>query len=270
MVTRAKRVLVAGGGPAGMKAAVTAAQRGHTVTLVEAGSRLGGQALLAQLLPDRAEFGGLITNLERELAQAGVDILLNTRVDAPYLKDFGADTVIIATGAIPYLPPVEGIETGHVVDAWDVLTGNATLGSNVLVADYRCDWVGMGIAEQLAKNGHHVTLAVNGLHAGQNLQMYLRDLWVARLHELAVEVIPYSRLFGLDGKTIYLSHIVSGKPIVVDGIDTVVVAGAHTPLTDLELSLGSGEIEIHLAGDCLAPRSAEEAIYEGLLSGRAV
>ena len=270
MTARAKRVLVVGGGPAGMKAAVTAAQRGHLVTLVEAGVRLGGQALLAQLLPDRAEFGGLITNLERELTLASVEIHLNTRVDADYVKAFGADAVIIATGAIPYAPPIEGRESGNVVQAWDVLTEKVTPGARVLVADLRCDWIGMGIAERLARNGHRVTLAVNGLHAGQNLQMYLRDLWAATLNDLSVEVIPYSRLFGVDGNTAYLSHIVSGKAIILDDIDTVVLAGGHTPLTDLEQSLDSSDVEIHLAGDCLSPRSAEEAVYEGLLAGRAV
>jgi len=70
--SRKRRVVVVGGGPAGMKAAATAAERGHEVILCEKENRLGGQALLAQMLPGRAEFGGLVTNLERELARAGV------------------------------------------------------------------------------------------------------------------------------------------------------------------------------------------------------
>ena len=74
-----RTVLVVGGGPAGMKAAVIAAQRGHRVTLVEAQRRLGGQALLAQLLPGRAEFGGLVTNLQRELSAAGVEVRTSVR-----------------------------------------------------------------------------------------------------------------------------------------------------------------------------------------------
>ena len=109
-----------------------------------------------------------------------------------------------------------------------------------------------------------------GVHAGQNLQMYLRDLWAARLHDLSVEVLPYMRLFGVDGHTVYLSHIVSGKAVVIDDIDTVVLAGVLAPLTELEASLKASELEMHFAGDCLAPRSAEEAVYEGLLVGRAI
>ncbi len=269
-ISHRKRILVAGGGPAGMKAAVTAAERGHEVILCESGHRLGGQALLAQLLPDRAEFGGLITNLEHEIAKAGVEVRLKTPVDAKLVSSIGAEAIIVATGAIPYTPPIEGREDGHVVEAWDVLTAKANPGSRVLVADWRCDWVGMGLAEKLARDGRHVRLAVNGLHAGQNLQMYLRDLWAVKLHELGVEIIPYARLYGVDRDTAYLTHIVSGKPIVCEAVDTVVMAFGHSPVTTLESELTGLGLPMQLAGDCLAPRSAEEAVYEGLLAGRAV
>lgn len=269
-ISHRKRILVAGGGPAGMKAAVTAAERGHEVILCESGHRLGGQALLAQLLPDRAEFGGLITNLEHEISKAGVEVRLKTPVDAKLVSSIGAEAIIVATGAIPYTPPIEGREDGHVVEAWDVLTAKANPGSRVLVADWRCDWVGMGLAEKLARDGRHVRLAVNGLHAGQNLQMYLRDLWAVKLHELGVEIIPYARLYGVDRDTAYLTHIVSGKPIVCEAVDTVVMAFGHSPVTTLESELTGLGRPMQLAGDCLAPRSAEEAVYEGLLAGRAV
>ncbi len=265
-----KRIVVAGGGPAGMKAAAIAAERGHHVVLCEASGRLGGQALLAQLLPERAEFGGLITNLEREITRAGVEVKLNTRVDAGLATRLGAEAIIVATGAKPYAPSIEGRDNGHVVEAWDVLTARANPGSSVLIADWRCDWIGMGLAEKLARDGRRVRLAVNGTNAGQNLQMYMRDHWMGKLHDLGVEIIAYARLFGVDGDTAYLSHIVTGKAIVCAEVDTVVLAGGHRSESALEAELRMLSIPLHLAGDCLSPRSAEEAVYEGMIAGRAV
>lgn len=263
-----RTILVAGGGPAGMKAAVTAAERGHRVILCEAGPRLGGQVLLAQLLPGRAEFGGLVTNLERELAVTAVDVRTNTRVDRALVERIAPDAVVVATGARPYEPEIEGRDAGHVVGAWSVLQGRANLGDRVLVADWRADWVGMGLAERLVLGGHHVTLVVNAPHAGFNLQLYLRSHWVGRLHRLGIEILSDARLHGVDGTTAYLLHATSGAPIIREAVDTVVLATGHAAETALEQELLQGtDCPVHLAGDCLAPRSAEEAIYEGFMLG---
>jgi 2,4-dienoyl-CoA reductase-like NADH-dependent reductase (Old Yellow Enzyme family)/thioredoxin reductase len=267
---RSQRVLVAGGGPAGMKAAVTAAERGHRVTLFEAKPRLGGQALLAQLLPERSEFGGLVTNLQHEMAKAGVEIRLSAPLTRELVDREKPDAIIVATGGLPYRPTIEGAEDTTVLDAWAVLEGRANPGARVVVADWRCDWVGMGLAEKLAREGRHVRLAVTGTYAGQNLQPYLRDHMVGKLHKLGVEVIPYARLFGVDADTAYMAHIVTGEPIIAENVETVVLALGQQPDTSLEDMLAPLGIPLHLAGDCLAPRSAEEAVYEGMLAGLAV
>ena len=104
---RPLKVMVVGGGPGGMKAAAAAAERGHRVTLYEEAPQLGGQARLAQLLPQRAEFGGIITNLAGEVARSGARICLNERVEISDLKEENPDLLIIATGAVPQAPPME-------------------------------------------------------------------------------------------------------------------------------------------------------------------
>src|SRR4029453_5221 len=96
---RKKKIIVAGGGPGGMKAAAVAAARGHDVTLYEAGERLGGQGLLAQMLPGRAEVGGIVTNLSREMELAGARVALRTKVTRALVDAEKPDAVIIATGA---------------------------------------------------------------------------------------------------------------------------------------------------------------------------
>jgi len=263
-------IVVVGGGPGGMKAAAVAAERGHHVTLYEASERLGGQANLAQLLPGRAEFGGIVTNLSREMELAGVQVITGTKIDRSHINKINPDAVIIATGAAPYHPEIAGAEDGHVVDAWQVLKDEANVGADVVVADWRCDWIGLGLAEKLARDGCRVRLAVNGMTAGQMIPQYVRDKWLGDIHRLGIEVIPYARLYGVDGDTVYLQSTTSGEAILCEGADTLVTALGHQPDTTLESELSDWRGDIHVIGDCLAPRTAEEAVLEGLRAGMAV
>ncbi len=266
----ARKVLVAGGGPGGMKAAAVAAERGHQVILCEKSESLGGQVLLAQTLPGRAEFGVIVDNLRHEMNLHGVEIRLNTVVDKVLIEAESPDAIIIATGAVPYLPDLEFSEQTHVVDAWQVLKGEVKPGASVIIADWRCDWVGMGLADKLAREGSQVRLCVDGEMAGQNLQKYLRWHWAGELHKLGIEVIPYARLFGADGDTVYFHHTTSGEAIVCENMDTLIIAQGHQSVVTLEQDLAEKDIEVHLVGDCLSPRSAEEAVYEGVMVARRV
>jgi 2,4-dienoyl-CoA reductase-like NADH-dependent reductase (Old Yellow Enzyme family) len=263
-------VLVAGGGPAGMKAAAVAAERGHRVILCEASSRLGGQALLAQELPGRAEFGGIVTNLAREMELHGVEVRLGTKVDRALVEAERADAVVVATGARPWPAEIEGGDEAHLVDAWAVIKGEANVGGRVVVADWRCDWIGLGIAEKLARDGCKVTLAVDGYMPGEMLQKYVRDRWIGDIHKLGVEVVPFARLYGADASTCYLQHVTSGEPIILEEIDTIVTSLGHQSVTGLADELEDWPGEVVMIGDCLAPRTCEEAVLEGLRAGVAL
>jgi len=259
-----RRIVIAGGGPAGMKAAAVAAARGHEVILCEAGRQLGGQALLAQMLPGRAEFGGIVTNLSREMMLAGVDVRLNQPVNRALIDQLAPDAVVIATGAQPRSAPVEGADTGHVVNPWQVLRNEVNVGASVLIADWSLDWIGMGIAEKLARAGCRVRLAVDGYMAGQRIHQYVRDQWVGTLFDLGVEVIPYARLYGIDQQTVFCQHATSGAPILFEDVDTLITNLGHQSDTALEDALAEFALETHVIGDALTPRTAEEAVFEGL------
>jgi 2,4-dienoyl-CoA reductase-like NADH-dependent reductase (Old Yellow Enzyme family) len=267
---KVKRVLIAGGGPAGMKAAAVLAARGHEAVLCEAAPQLGGQALLGQLLPDSAEFGGIVTNLAREMELSGVELRRNAPVDRALVDSISPDAVVIATGAKPYWPAFEGRDDVHCVDAWQVLKGAANVGSSVVIADWRADWIGMGLAEKLARDGCRVRLCVNGLMAGETIPWYVRDQTVGKLNKLGVEIIPYARLFGADGDTVYMQHTTSGEPIILDKVDTLVLAQGHESVSTLEDELADWPGEIHVIGDAASPRTAEEAVLEGLKIGAAL
>jgi 2,4-dienoyl-CoA reductase-like NADH-dependent reductase (Old Yellow Enzyme family)/thioredoxin reductase len=270
-----KRVMVIGGGPAGLKAAAIAAERGHEVELYEASARLGGQALLAQLLPGRSEFGGIITNLTREAERAGVKITTNQAVDRAMVEQSKPDAVIIATGAQPRWPQgAELDESAHVVNAWQVLSGEANVGASVVIADWKSDWIGLGLAQKLAEDGCKVRLAINGLHAGETIPFYVRDIAVGKAQSLGVEIIPYSRLYGADGDTVYLQHTANQEAVVLEAVDTLVLAQGHEPVDGLiEVLENYAEdhgCQVIAAGDCLAARTAEEAVLEGMRAGWAV
>jgi hypothetical protein len=100
--------------------------------------------------------------------------------------------------------------------------------------------------------------------AGQRIHQYVRDQWVGELHRLNVEIIPYARLYGVDGDTVYLQHVTSAEPIIFEGVDTVVASLGHERHSELEDDLAGWSGEIHVIGDCLTPRTAEEAVFEGL------
>ena len=111
--------------------------------------------------------------------------------------------------------------------AWEVIEGRANVAGRAVVADWRCDWVGPGVAEMLAAQGCSVRLCVNGETMGQSLQSYVRHMLAGRLHALGVEVIPYTRLFGADADTVYLQHIVTGEAVLCEDVGTLVLAYGH-------------------------------------------
>ncbi|MGM0417790.1 MAG: FAD-dependent oxidoreductase [Thermodesulfobacteriota bacterium] len=128
-----KKVMVIGGGAAGMSAALAAHERGHDVTVYEASDRLGGQLYLAAAPPGRAEFAEFAKDLDYQVRVKNIDVKLNTRVDEALINQQNPDHIILATGAKPLSPPIEGADKPHVVQAWDVLERKVFTGTDVVV-----------------------------------------------------------------------------------------------------------------------------------------
>jgi len=258
-----KKVLVVGGGPAGMKAAIVAANRGHKVEIFEKNVQLGGQVLLAQQLPGRAEFGGVATNLVHELQNTTATIHLNQEVTAQSINAFAADVVIVASGSVPRKAELELDNKTDIIYAQDVLENKEKTANSVVIADWRCDWIGLGVAEKLALEGCRVRLAVNGFVAGEQIQSIVRDAWIAKLNRLGVEIIPFARLFGSVDHSVFFQHTTSHEPIVFEDVGTLVIAHGYNSNSGLVDSIDSNAKIIRI-GDCLQPRSVEEAVLDGL------
>ena len=170
-------------------------------------------------------------------------------------------------GSKSYNRNVEGADSAHIVRAEQVLESSSNVGTRVVIADWRCDWVGLGLAEMLARDGCQVRLAVNGMVAGQTIPQYARDQWLGDLHKLGVETTTHTRLFGANEDTVFMQHTLSGEAVVFEDVDTLVTALGCQPVTALEDELYDWDGELHVIGDSLCPRTVEEAVLEGLRVG---
>ncbi|MGB9499405.1 MAG: FAD-dependent oxidoreductase [Dissulfuribacterales bacterium] len=146
-----KKVMIIGGGAAGMNAAIAAADRGHDVTIYEKSDELGGQLYLAAAPPGREEFTELAYDLETQVFEKNIDVRLNQTVDEKLIDDEKPDHIILATGATPMTPPIPGVELPHVVQAWDVLAENVYTGNQVVIVGGGA--VGVETALLLAEKG---------------------------------------------------------------------------------------------------------------------
>jgi NADPH-dependent 2,4-dienoyl-CoA reductase/sulfur reductase-like enzyme len=258
-------VLVVGGGPAGVAAALEAAGAGHAVVLAERDERLGGQLRIAGQAPAHREtWERYARHIAHRLAAAGVDVRLGTEVAAGDAEAF--DAVIVATGAVPYRPPLPDPPLA-VLDATAAILDPAGVAGPALVADWGGGWTGLDAAETLAESGVDVTLACAAAAIGEGVHQYQRNLYLARLDRLGVRLIHHTEVVA-DGGAIVMRHVFSGRTRPLpDGLGTLVLAHGRVPDAALWPAL-EGRPACVRAGDVLGPRSAEEAILEGTLAAR--
>ena len=136
----------------------------------------------------------------------------------------------------------------------------------IVVADFRGDWVGIGTARLLAAAGHEVTLAVRGYAAGESLQQYVRDRALAAMSRQRITVLPLVRPYGVDDDTVYLQHVLTEEPVLVESVAGLVLACGSSPAGELLETLESAGVPAIGIGDCLAPRTVEEAVLDGLVA----
>jgi 2,4-dienoyl-CoA reductase-like NADH-dependent reductase (Old Yellow Enzyme family)/pyruvate/2-oxoglutarate dehydrogenase complex dihydrolipoamide dehydrogenase (E3) component len=270
--TKPKKVLVVGGGVAGLEAARVAAERGHQVTLVEASNRLGGQFHLAGLQPRRRQIIDFLDWYDRQLEKLQVKVLLNTLLESSDVETFGADEVIIATGsqptgngfqrALPHFDRLPGLERGNVWSAEDVMGRSARLGKRVIVLDEGAIWKGGGTALHLAEAGHMITLitpapSVMMEMARTNADVQLRQ----RLRQLDAALITEAAIREWHGNAATIM-VFGGKDIYIEA-DSLVTSTTNLPDTTLADALKETGIAYRTIGDAVAARTAVMAIYEG-------
>lgn len=262
------RVLVVGGGPGGLKAAETAAVRGHHVTLVEASHQLGGQVLVAAAaMPYRDEFANAVRFLESELHRLGVQVQLDTRADRSTIDAFHPDTVIVATGSNPGRPPIPGAHLDHVRSAHDAIL-HGIEGDHVAVIDSgEADWKCLTTAENLADAGHRVTI-ITPVAIGAEMDAFSKPPMLRRLRSAGVAFVEYHTATAIETGRLRLREGFTGEERWLQGVDAVVTAwygvADDALLADLRRD---DKLRVHGVGDCLAPRRAIDAIWDGFRVG---
>ncbi|WAL67474.1 mycofactocin system FadH/OYE family oxidoreductase 2 [Amycolatopsis cynarae] len=263
---RPKRVLVVGGGPAGLQAASTAAQRGHHVTLFERREHTGGQVAVAASVPSRAEFLDVVRNLLAECQRYGVDVKTGAEVTADELRAEAPDAVVLATGAKPLAPYWAG-GLDRVVDVRDVLEGRAAPEGEVVVIDDLGFHQATSVAELLADRGCRVRISTSGMVVGQDLGITLdMETFNVRAHAKGISQHTDEVVLGAsekDGRVALqvLTHT-TGTTTELE-CDWVVCATHQAPEDDLWHQLRDAPFPVHRAGDCLTPRRAHAAVIEG-------
>ncbi len=272
-----KRVLVVGGGPAGLEAARVAAERGHQVTLVEAASRLGGNFRLAGLQPRRGQILELLDWYERQLSQLQVKVELNRVLEPEEVESFGADQVILATGAeadgaafqkaYAGRDVMPGAELATVATVEAVMAGEVRPGKRVLLLDTDGDWRGAGTAWHLAERGHEVTIVTPKATVGAILARVAGDAKLrAKLRSLGVRFVVESAIESWDGRAAVVVDLLDRSKSTIEA-DTLITATINAPRRMLAEALAEKAISI---GDGLAVRDAQAAFFEGRRAALAI
>jgi len=277
-------VYVVGGGPGGLQAAVTAARRGHRVTLFEQAPGTGGQVTVAARVPSRAEFGHLVRNLAAEAARLGVDIRTGHRADAEFLLRAAPDAVVLATGSRPARPRW-GRDHPRVIDVREVVDGTHAPAGTVVVVDELGFHQATSTAELLADRGCAVEMITSRMVIGQDLDSTL-DIETWNVRASARGIRQQTDLVVLDTHdddagaedaaaggarrlVLELLHHPTGRARQLT-CDWVVCAVPPRPADELWHALDGAPFELHRVGDCRAPRRAHAAVIEGERAGAAL
>jgi 2,4-dienoyl-CoA reductase (NADPH2) len=291
---RKKKIMVIGGGPAGMEAARVAALRGHEVCLYEKNEKLGGQIPLAAVPPGRREFLTFVSYLEKQMEKLKVTVHTRLEASPVHVEMEKPDAVIVATGAEPWVPEIKGMDRPSVVLAWDVLSGRVDTGKEVVIVGGGA--VGLETALFLARKGtiDAETLYFLMFNRAEDFETLNSLLYRGLKKVMVVEMLKklgqdvgistrwtiiqdISRL-GVRTMTNTRATEVTDKGLVVEregnetflSADTVVMAAGAKSVNALYEKIKDRVPEVYLIGDARTPRKALEAVAEGFEAGRTI
>jgi len=256
-----KKVLIAGAGPAGLETAIIAKKRGHEVVLVEKENHLGGQLRCASRAPKKDVIEKLVNYFSKQVKKLGVKIYLGKYVTKEFVKEVKPDVIVVATGSTPLVPEMSGIKGKNVLLALEVLGGRKVIGDKVIVVGG--GQVGLETADFLAESGKEVMVLEMLSEVGIDMSPKSKMFLMRRLSEENVKILVNRKVIEISNKEVRVDYFGKREEFICDA---VVIATGSTPdrtlLKELEEIIPDLE-RIYVVGDCIEPRKAIEAIYEG-------
>jgi 2,4-dienoyl-CoA reductase-like NADH-dependent reductase (Old Yellow Enzyme family) len=264
-----KRVVVVGGGAAGLEVARVAADRGHHVVLFERASALGGQVRLAARAPGRDAFDDFVYYEENELARLGVDVRLGVDASLADILALEPDAIACATGSLPRRPDTPGADAPHVVQGWDVLAGTATLGERVAVVSQEDHFETPNVADHLASTGHRVEIFHKWTAIGNRIDRYSIGPVMRRIADHRIPIHTGMRLAAVDGSELTFTSAFTGESHRRPGFDSVVLVYGSVPdaRCHRQLEAARPDARLFLVGSAWVPRQLAEATRHGARVG---
>jgi len=255
---RPKKVWIIGGGPGGMKAAEIASRRGHEVTLYEEKAQLGGRFLLAAIPPRKEVLNEFADYLKRELQKVPVRILLGKPFDPSLLKEERPHVIILATGARPSYPAIDGIKESQVISVEDALSGSVEIGRKVLIVGG--GGIGAEAADYFSEEGKEVTLVEMLEGIALDLVGHLQHFLNTRLKAKGVDVLTQTKAVRFEKGGLRVETSRGTRKL--EGFDSIVIALGSVSNNELVESLKSKVSEFYAIGDASRPREVMEALFE--------
>ncbi len=265
-----KRVMVIGGGAAGMEAARVAALRGHTVDLYEKNDELARELDIAARSPGREDFAEAKRYLSYQMKLLNINVHLGVTVTPEMVIEQNPDVVVVATGGIPFIPDIAGANSNNVVEMRQILLEEVQAGQNVLVVDYQNHIYGLDVADFLAEKGKRVELITEPVFAGSAADIYTIETAHFRALSKGVVITPLTALKEIQDSTITVYNVLTNAERQINGIDTVVFCTDEKTNDSLYYSLKGKIKELYLVGQALTPRRLLDSIADAYTTARKI